>query len=146
MYKYLIIECKELDDQYECDAYRKPVCLTDDISQFGYGYEIYEITQDGKLKFVKDYYTGIEKGMAIVVYDLDDDDCIIDIFKKFRNKNKKDFDTPEKIAEIAQICGFTEDLRYIANEIKTCGEYGEVVDGAWVVFGDYEDNRYPRGC
>lgn len=146
MYKYLVIECEELDDQYECDANRSPVCLTNDIDQYGYGYEVYEIAQDGKLKLIKDYYKGTEEGMAIVVYDLNEDEDIIDIPRKFRNKSKKDFDTPEKIAEIAQICGFTENLQNIAYEIETCGEYGEIVGGTWVVFGNYIDNIYPRGC
>lgn len=146
MYKYLVIKCDELGDQYECDANRTPVCLTNDVEQFGYGYEIYEIAQNGALKLVKGYEESREEGMAIVIYELDGDENIIDIPKKFKDKTRKDFDTPKKIKEVAQMCGFTEDLEVIANEIKTCGEYGEVVDGAWVVFGDYEDDRYPRGC
>lgn len=44
MKKYLIIECDELSDAYECDADRTPICLTDDFEKFNhYGYEIYEV-------------------------------------------------------------------------------------------------------
>lgn len=58
--KYLIVECNELSDPYECDADRIPLGITDDISLWSRiaGYEIYRIKSDGKVEMVKDYYKG----------------------------------------------------------------------------------------
>ena len=55
--KYLIVKCKELEDQLECDADRIPICITDDISKYKYryGYEIYKIRSDGSLTLMKGY-------------------------------------------------------------------------------------------
>ena len=55
--KYLVIKCEELSDQYECDAFRKPLCVTDDISKWEakFGYEIYRICENGKLRLIKEY-------------------------------------------------------------------------------------------
>lgn len=58
--KYLIIKCKELADQFECDAERIPICITDDMSKYNYryGYEIYKINNDGSLTLIKEYDEG----------------------------------------------------------------------------------------
>lgn len=55
--KYLIIKCEELADQWECDANRTPVCITDDYSIYGLGYEVYELQADSTFKLIKEYYT-----------------------------------------------------------------------------------------
>ena len=53
--KYLIIKCTELCDQYECDAYREPICITDNYDDFNkYGYEIYKICSES-LVLIKEY-------------------------------------------------------------------------------------------
>lgn len=55
--QYLIVECNELCDQYECDADRTPVCVTKDYKPYDCsGYEIYEIMPDGQLNLIKQYY------------------------------------------------------------------------------------------
>lgn len=55
--KYLIIKCYELSDQYECDADRVPVCVTNNCDSYiNYGYEIYEINADGTLTLIQNYY------------------------------------------------------------------------------------------
>ena len=51
--KYLIIECNELGDQWECDADRTPICMTDDYSPYGSGYEVWEIQPDNTFKCIK---------------------------------------------------------------------------------------------
>ena len=58
--KYLIIECEELGDQYECDADRKPIAMVSDISLWKelYGYEIYMLKADGKFELIKNYEDG----------------------------------------------------------------------------------------
>ena len=53
---YLIVKCKELIDQWECDVDRTPLCVIKDYSQYNkYGYEIYEILTNGNLRNIKDY-------------------------------------------------------------------------------------------
>ncbi len=54
--EYLIIKCKPLGDQWECDAHRIPICITEDYTPYiGYGYEIYKIRNDGKIEQLKYY-------------------------------------------------------------------------------------------
>lgn len=57
--KYLIIKCVELEDQFECDADRTPICITDNFNKFNkYGYEIYMIHANGTLNLIKHYNDG----------------------------------------------------------------------------------------
>ena len=54
--KYLIIKCIPLSDQYECDADREPVCITNDTTAYeGKSYDIYEIHNDGSLELIQSY-------------------------------------------------------------------------------------------
>jgi hypothetical protein len=57
---YLIVECNELSDGWECDADRKPLGMVHDISflQRINGYEIYELKADGKFELIKHYEDG----------------------------------------------------------------------------------------
>ena len=53
---YLIVKCEPLHDQYECDAHRIPICVTDDY--YGWNeeeYEVYAIYKDGRIKPIKEY-------------------------------------------------------------------------------------------
>lgn len=63
MAKYLIVKCDELSDQYECDADRIPVCLTDNWAYYNeYGYEVYEVLKNNTFKLIKNYeLTGKKK-------------------------------------------------------------------------------------
>lgn len=63
MAKYLIVKCDELSDQYECDADRIPVCLTDNWTYYNeYGYEVYEVLKNNTFKLIKSYeQTGKKK-------------------------------------------------------------------------------------
>ena len=48
--KYLIVEYYELNDQYECEAYRNPLKVVDDFTSYcKKGYEVYEIKNNEKL-------------------------------------------------------------------------------------------------
>lgn len=78
--KYLIVECKELNDPYECDADRTPLGMTADISiwQQVYGYEIYVLKTDGRFKLIKDYEAGrlyIEQSNRKTYYLVDENEC-----------------------------------------------------------------------
>lgn len=54
--KYLIIKCVSLSDQYECDAYREPVCVTNNTALYeGKSYDIYEIHNNGSLELIQSY-------------------------------------------------------------------------------------------
>ena len=59
MKKYLIVKCEELNDQWECDANRDPLCVIyeDKIPNKykQYGYEIYEIFDNGSLALRQEY-------------------------------------------------------------------------------------------
>ena len=58
---YVIVKCKELDDQYECDAKRYPVKVLVDVESNKlkrfrrYGYEIYAADKNGNLELIQDY-------------------------------------------------------------------------------------------
>ena len=56
--RYLIVKCKELDDQWECDCDRTPMCLTDDLSPWNSSgadcyYEVYEVQPNGALTLIE---------------------------------------------------------------------------------------------
>lgn len=54
---YLVVRCTPLDDQWETDAAREPLCITADITSYeGERYEIYQIKEDGTLELIKEYW------------------------------------------------------------------------------------------
>lgn len=55
--KYLIVKCIPLDDQYECDADRIPLCIIEDYSTYKnvFGYEVWKIQKNGNLKKIQNY-------------------------------------------------------------------------------------------
>lgn len=58
---YVIVKCKELSDQWECDAKRYPVKVLvnvepNQLERFKhYGYEIYVADKNGNLELIQDY-------------------------------------------------------------------------------------------
>lgn len=55
-YNYLIVKCKELNDQYECDADREIICMVNDYQPFKrYGYEVYKVRANGSLELIQRY-------------------------------------------------------------------------------------------
>lgn len=61
MKTYVIVECEELNDQFECDANRTPIQVlvnanSNELRKFQYfGYEIYVALEDGTLKKIQEY-------------------------------------------------------------------------------------------
>ena len=54
---YLVVKCIPLNDQYETEAAREPLCITTDLVSYeGEGYEVYQINEDGKLELIKEYW------------------------------------------------------------------------------------------
>lgn len=137
MKQYLVLA---YDDDFEIT---KPCCLTNDISTYGYGYEIWEWNEDGTFTKFKDVETSNKTGMIVAVYNMDTDELLYTT-NKIQAVNRKQFNTAEKIKEIVKLCGFTDKPEIIAHEIAACGDHGELVGGKWVVFGEYQDSHYPR--
>ena len=148
MTKYLIVKCEELGDQWECDADRTPVCMTDDYEKFNkWGYEIYELLPHGGFKLVKEYDYSSNEGVAI--YKWNSTETIEDnppdiIFEKFKNKNR-DFFTKSRIKKLKAEYNLTETVNNIFKEISCFGSYGEEKDGGWFVIGGYIDDFYYLG-
>jgi hypothetical protein len=144
--KYLIIQCEPLNDPYECDADRTPVCMTDDPTQYGYGYEIWEVQEDGTFVRIKEYDTANESGMALYFWrdDAEDGDAP-EVLVKFPGMTRWEV-TAEVLANVIRMANFTEaDAKEILDEIHCTGGYGEQGDECWMVFGGYEDDRFDCG-
>lgn len=58
---YVIVQCRELNDPWECDADRTPMLVLIDVEpdrleEFKcYGYEVYVASADGTLENIQDY-------------------------------------------------------------------------------------------
>lgn len=54
---YLIVKCKLLNDQFECDADKTPLCLTDDWKKScpkNEYFEVYEVLPTGYFKLIRE--------------------------------------------------------------------------------------------
>lgn len=147
MEKYLIMKCEELGDQFECDADRTPICMTDDYSTYGIGYEVYELTSENKFRCIKEYDVPLECGIAIYKWTDGNDERDIpdEIIQKYPDKDRDDF-TLKEIKEICKKYHFEEGTpEEILKELSCCGAHGEEVNGEWVVIGEYLDDRFSMG-
>lgn len=144
--KYLIVKCTSLGDQWECDADRTPVCMTDDPSQYGYGYEVWEVQEDGTLVRVKDYETAKESGMALYYWPEDAKDGEAPtVLTKFPNMTRWEVSL-EVVATVMQMANFIEaNAGEILDDILCTGSYGEECGNRWMVFGAYEDSKFDVG-
>lgn len=142
--KYLIVKCRELGDQYECDADRTPVCLTDDFKKYDrYEYEIYEITSENTFKLIKEYGTSSNKGMAVYKWYNEDDDKgePDEIMVMDKNYTREDY-TKSKIKQIKSDYHFKDSVNKIYTDIKCSGSHGEEINDEWVVIGEYIEGDY----
>ena len=147
--KYLIIKCTALNDQWECDADRTPVCITDDFNKYNqYGYEIYKICDDGTFKLMKEYEESDEEGYAIYKWNNADetDDKEPDvIIEEFKNAKRSDF-TKSKIKKLKSKYGFKDTVDEIYKDIDCSDQHGEEINHEWVVLGYYiKGANYPKG-
>lgn len=146
---YLIVECRALNDQFECDADRTPICVTEDYSKYNkYGYEVYEIKEDGSLKLIRDYEDISEEYICVCIWndlnEVDDRTCEPDEFIKITNGDRNEV-TKSMVKKIKKQYGFTESLNEIYDFIQWSGDYGEEINGKWIAFGEGFDNSYPTG-
>jgi hypothetical protein len=151
MYKYLIIECEELDDQWECDATRTPLLMTNDISKWEHrmGYEIYEVCSNGALKLVKGYEdVGNCWGFAVYCWDDANADATSTpntVYQTFPQMDRHDFLKTVSLKQIKNTYGFQDNYKIIKREIFSSGSHGEEIDGKWVVMGEYFGDCYSSG-
>ena len=144
--KYLIIQCDPLNDPYECDVDRTPICMTDDYTKYGFGYEVWEVQEDGTLVRIKEYDTANESGMALYFWrdDAEEEDAP-EVLAKFPGMTRWEV-SAEVVANVIRIANFTEtDVKEILDNIHSIGSYGEEGDDCWMVFGNYEDDRFDCG-
>lgn len=145
---YLIMECFPLNDDYECDADREPIAITDDYQKwikdnsFKGQYEVY--TWDGKdMTLVRRWHEHNEEGMAFYYWELGEDveSASPHIIEKYPNLTRKDT-IPNKEIEQA-INDYCEDGDI--DWIPSCGYAAWENDGRWYVYGEYEDEKYSWG-
>lgn len=136
--KYLIVKCDELSDGWECDAYREPICMTDDYSKYGYGYEVYELQSDNTFKLIKDYDKINEEGIAVYDYT---DDKLNKIFEKHKDLGRYEI-TKSQIKKWKSKYHFTETIEEILADLQCSGSYGEEINNKLIVIGEYKDDIY----
>ena len=138
---FLIVACYELGDQFECDANREPVCLTNDwrewykINQPSFRFEVYEAQADNTFNLVKDYEESMEEGM---VFGWWDDDENFRIVKKWVNATRKD-KTPNIVIK------YLKGSQNADKSLKNCGYISFEKNNKWYVYGEYSDTHYPHG-
>lgn len=136
--QYLIMECHELGDQWECDARRIPITLTEDWMAWyektnpDYPFEVYEfINETIGFTCVKEYETPMEEGMVFAYYDDDDTPIII---KKFPNATR-DTKVP---ADILKRARHGEEYD---NSLRNCGSISWLENGILYCYTEYSDNH-----
>mgnify|MGYP006959368768 CR=1 FL=1 len=141
---YLVIKCKALSDPYECEYDKTPICCTDDISQYGTGYEIYTINSNGSLSLFKEAEETLSNEMALYCWEKGQNKMtiapeVISTFKLKRGQITKSF-IKKQIKPF-----FKGTVNKIYDSIESCGSYGEMVDNQWTVFGECHDTHYSLG-
>lgn len=145
--KYLVVKCDELNDQWECDANRTPICLTDDYSKYDcFGYDIYEVKADGTFELIREYGQISCEEIVIAIWndaettEEKDPDKIIPIKKGDRKVVSK-----KLVEKLKRQYHFPDTVTEIFNDITCSGAYGEEINGAWVVLGEKMDNIIMKG-
>lgn len=135
---YLIMECHELGDQWECDARRSPVTLTEDWMVWyektnpTYPFEVYEFINDTiGFTCVKEYDTPMEEGMVFAYYGDDDESIVIEKFPNATRHTK----VPKDILARARR---GEDYD---NSLRNCGYISWLEDEILYCYTEYADNR-----
>ena len=128
--KYLIVKCEELGDQFECDADRTPITMTDDWKKWyntnkpKYLFEVYEFVNN-KFNLVKGYEDSLEFGMCFTYYP-DENDIEPTNIKKYPNYTRdsavpkevlKRFNKGEEQDDSLESCGY---LSWLENDVLYC--------------------------
>lgn len=151
---YLIVRCDQLNDQYECDADRSPITLTEDWKKWfddnhpQYLFEVYEFRVSG-FEQVKSYETPMERGMALYYWDKDhqsDEDYTYPtaVIQKWPNATRDD-DIPDNVLAFAREY-YDGDAKDMKMDLYCGGSFGWEDDQQnWWVYGTYHDSFYDLG-
>ena len=159
MTKYLIVKCKELGDQFECDADREPMFLVDDWGEWfnknhpTYQFEVYKFVDDNEATLEKTYDESMDEGMALYFWNMDDNHeevapTVIAHYKDYDRHTK----VPDKVWKIfrqgaywADGDEFTE--KDFKNDLRSCGyvSWDDKEHKKYWVYGYYADGRYCLG-
>lgn len=137
---YLVVECRELNDQYECSAERIPLCVTEDYPKYGYGYEIWEVKSDNKLELVKEYDQFLENGIAVTLF-TDNYSKPSKVYEKHKKLEPEDIPIPmiKEWKEKYKLKGRPDRIQRIINNMEF---YSEETEEGTIVIGLYEDECY----
>lgn len=142
MKKYLIVKCEPLDDQYECDANRIPLCIAEDWKSLALDcefFEAYEINEDGNIsKCIKEWDDPVhaEKGMVLGYWSENTGEFIIE--KKFVNRKPVDGIPAEVKAYLQTFSDYYDDDWKTSNYVCAYDYYNNEY-----IYGEYEGNEYP---
>jgi len=137
--KYLIMKCEELNDQYECDANRIPITMTNDWKTWyektkpDYYFEVYEY-KNNQFICIKNYETSMEHGMALVWYDDSMPECTFNVITRFPNFDRYT-SMPTDLYERA-LCGEEFD-----DSLTNCGYVSWAEGDKYYSYTEYYDNR-----
>lgn len=137
--KYLIMRCDELGDQYECDANRIPVTMTNDWTTWykktepDYYFEVYEY-KNNRFVRVKDYATTMEHGMAFVWYNDSMPEYTFNVIERFPNFDRYTAMPTDLYERALQGEEFDDSL-------TNCGYVSWVEDDRYYAYTEYYDNR-----
>ena len=137
--KYLIMKCEELSDQYEYDANRSPVTLTNDWqawyenTQPNYQFEVYKIINN-EFTLIKEYETPIKEGMVFAFYP--DDSETATAIKKFPGMSRHDT-VPEEIMKRIANGEDADEIECLEN----CGYISWFENNVVYCWTEYYDNR-----
>lgn len=153
---YLIMRCDELNDQYECDADRKPIAIVEDWAEWtaqnpdiDYQFEIWEYDEN-TFECIKSYDQPLEWGMALYYWE-DGEDCENDkphIIARFPNRTKDD--SIPLLVEQTIAKGAYTDYEQIEKGINHLLEdHGAInwwnKNHRYYVYGRYEDGWFDCG-
>ena len=126
---YLVVRCEELGDQYECDANRVPVCLTEDYDKYNKrGYEIYKVLPDNTFELVREYDTITKEDMVVAIW-YNEDNCDNDPDEIIHIcDGDRDAVTTSMIKTIKKKYHFHETIKDIKHDISSCGAHTETPD------------------
>lgn len=138
--KYLIVKCEELDDQWECDANRKPITMTDNWQEWyidnipDYYFEVYEYNEkENTFSCIKNYDVPVENGMCFAYYPNSNDDTPTGL-RYFPSLTRYDA-VPTDIMERALQGDDFDDW------LKNCGYISWYEDDILYCYTEYEDNK-----
>lgn len=148
--KYLIVKCIELDDQWECDANREIMFVSDDWKNdcvnLNYDFEVYELQNDNTFKLIKKYDEYMTSGMALCYWDYDDDDetdystippTVVFKYEGYTRNNKIPMEVNEYITKGENFYGESP-----KSDIKCTGSYSFILDNKLYVYGEYKGSHY----